>query len=154
MQINFENVFADSFETYKVFKDLKIKDVGVRNEKSPKTIWQILNHLILWQNHQLNILTEYDIHKQFWEIDSWIEKKQPENQKELDLAIQTFDEQIRQFYKELKKINISDLLLENKLKAIHEAATHLNFHLGEIIHLRRLLGEYPMPEKMKAFLNN
>jgi hypothetical protein len=152
--ISFENVFSESFHTYKAFSGLKVEEVGIRLERSPKTIWQILNHLILWQNHQLEIISECITQKQFWEIDSWIEDKKPSDQAELDKAIQTFDEQISQFDREIKSIRVADLKLEQKIKAIHEAATHLSFHLGEVIHIRRILGEYPMPEQMKEFLAN
>ena len=154
MTINFENIFAESFDTYKAFKDLKIEDVGIKLKRSPKTIWQILNHLVLWQKHQLSILTAGNAHKEFWEIDSWIEAKEPNSQLDLDKTIQIFNEQIHQFNLEIKRIRVTDIFFEQKLKAIHEAASHLSFHLGEVIHLRRILGEYPMPDQMKEFLNN
>jgi hypothetical protein len=152
MHMNFENIFAASFDTFKVFKDLKVKDVGLRLENSPNTIWQILNHLILWQAHQLSLVTILEQQEPFCETDSWIEEKQPHSQVELDKTVQTFNEQLSRFVFEMKGLRTTDASLEQKLKALHEASTHLAFHLGEIILLRRMLGDYPMPNQMKEFL--
>lgn len=151
MIINFENIFAESFDTFRAFRDLKVDDVGDKSDRSPNTIWQTLNHLILWQNHQLKILTQKDTGKQFWELDSWIKERQPKSQHQLDNTVESLGKQIDQFYIEIKKLRITDSCFEEKIKAIHEAANHLAFHLGEIIHLRRILGNYPMPDQMKEF---
>lgn len=154
MDINFENIFSGSFDTFKVFRNLKPVDVGDKPLTSPSTIWQTLNHLILWQEYQLNLISGNGNHKQFWESETWIAEKQPKNQQDLDKAVEEIDRQIGQFKVEIKNLSMDDKRVEQKLKIIQEAAMHLSFHLGEIIHLRRILGEYPLPDQMKEFLND
>ncbi|MDO6389670.1 hypothetical protein Q4E40_06000 [Pontibacter sp. BT731] len=44
----FEAVFLDSFDTFKVFDHLTAQEIGRNLPMAPKTIWQILNHLIAW----------------------------------------------------------------------------------------------------------
>jgi hypothetical protein len=87
MDINFENIFSGSFDTFKVFRNLKPVDVGNKEHASPGTIWQTLNHLIFWQAYQLKLISGNASQKQFYESETWIAAKQPKNQLDLDKAV-------------------------------------------------------------------
>ena len=152
MNINFEHIFSDAFDTFKVFEGLSPETVGDILPNSPSTLWQILNHLLLWQEHGLKQLIGGGDDKAFWELDSWIAEKQPENQQALALAVERFYQQLNAFKGEVEKLRMDDPYVEQKLRILHEAAIHLSFHVGEAVLCRRLLGQYPMPAQMKEFL--
>jgi hypothetical protein len=56
MPNHYQALFAHSFDTFKVFDNLTLGEISNTPVNSPKTIWQILNHLIAWQNYQLTQL--------------------------------------------------------------------------------------------------
>lgn len=150
--INFSVIYADSFNLYKVFDNLNMEDVSMHVEEVPKTFWQLLNHLVSWQAHQLQQLG-LAVNKEINEPETWIEAKIPESQKELDSLVHIFKNQIDTVRKEVYQLTLEDPHIEFKLKTIQEMATHLSFHLGEIIVLQRMLGKYPLPHQMREFLN-
>lgn len=60
--------------------------------------------------------------------------------------------QIGLFKETLRSLSVEGPFVNEKLAIIQESALHLSFHLGEIIHVRRTNGNYPLPHKMKSFL--
>jgi uncharacterized damage-inducible protein DinB len=150
--MNFSNIFAESLDTFKVFDNLEVTNVGERLPNSPKTIWQILNHLTAWQAHQLGQLMYPSNQATFHESLSWISEKTPDSQQELKQSVQQFYTQIEDLKKLLCQLTQEEPALESKLKIIQHLTSHLAFHVGEVVHLRRILGEYPQPEHMQEFL--
>jgi hypothetical protein len=55
-------LFADSFDTFKVFDKINTQQASLTNNNS-KSVWQILNHLIIWQDYQINKLCNNKRHK-------------------------------------------------------------------------------------------
>lgn len=151
--MDFYTIFVESLDTFKVFENLAANKVGERLPNSPKTIWQILNHLIAWQAHQLDQLTNPSHITHFNESLSWVSEKNPASQYELDQAVQHLYTQVADLKKLFRQLTIEDSLLEYKLKIIQHLTSHLAFHVGEVVHLRRILGEYPQPEQMQEFLH-
>lgn len=149
----FEELFKDSLDTFKVFDNLTIKETGHYLQKAPKTIWQILNHLIIWQNHQLIRLQETEREVGINEQLSWIEEEQCGSQEELDKAIAIFQNQLQYVKNEILKFDLEDPELQRKLRVVQDLSVHLSFHLGEVILMRRITGKYPLPHQMKGFLN-
>lgn len=99
------------------------------------------------------MILDKDHHKEFRELESWIAEKQPKSQKDLDKAVERMNRQIAQFRNTIKNLSLQEEKIEQKLKVIQEAASHLSFHVGEIILLRRSLGQYPFPHQMQEFLH-
>lgn len=54
--VNFNKIFADSFEDFKVFENLDASQASMSSSGAPNSIWQILNHLIIWQDYLLKNL--------------------------------------------------------------------------------------------------
>ncbi len=150
--MNFYTIFAASLETFKAFDNLEVTHAGQQLANSPKTIWQILNHLIIWQEHQLNQLAHLSEEISFDELSSWIPEKSPRTDKELSITVQEFEYQLATLKQILRQLVLTDVQLEAKLKIIQTISSHLSFHIGEVIHLRRVLGTYPQPEQMADFL--
>ncbi len=145
-------LFANSFDTFKVFDKLDIQQASLINNNSPKSIWQILNHLIIWQEYQIEKLRDNDT-KEIKEIDTWCVEKTVTDQSLLNDNITKFKKQIEKLRVELTKLTTDPKDFEQKLKIVQDLTVHLSFHLGEIVLIMRQNGHYPMPGEMRSFLN-
>ena len=153
MSSQFETLFADSFDTFKVFDNLTLSEISDTPTNSPKTIWQILNHLITWQNYQLTQLKNIQQHIELDEEATWIDDQNPSDQQGLNSALVTFKNQQQQLADEISAFESNDLYINQKLKIVQDLSVHLSFHVGEVILMRRMAGTYPLPHQMKDFLN-
>jgi len=147
----FQILFKDAFDTFKVFYAINLKETGHVSPKAPKTIWQILNHLIAWQAYQIDLLQSVES-VILNEEASWISQLETDSQDELEKAVSRFDSQIQQINNEVSNLYSDDPLIYTKLKILQDLSVHLSFHLGEIILMRRMMGTYPLPQEMKEFL--
>ena len=145
-------VFAHSFKTFKALHHLTVAQAGETIGQSPKTIWQILQHLLIWQTHQLRALQGNPEGESVAESDTWLAARAPESAQALESAIGAWEQQLQGFAQFPSALRSDDPALAKKVALLQEASTHLSFHLGEIILLRRLQGSYPMPHQMKEFL--
>jgi uncharacterized damage-inducible protein DinB len=149
--MTFDNVFSDSFDTFKVFDDITIEKASLTHTNTPKSIWQILSHLITWQEFQLNKLKGIET-QNINELDTWIKEKVVSDHKHLLENIKKFHDQIDQIKLLTNQLTTETKKIEEKLKIIQDLTVHLSFHIGEIILIMRQNGHYPMPNEMKMFL--
>jgi hypothetical protein len=149
--MNLELLFSHSFDTFKVFNKLDIQQASLTNNNSPKSVWQILSHLIIWQDYQINQMCDITT-ENINEIDTWVEDKNISDQSILNDNIAKFEKQIERVKIELTKMTIKQKDIEQKLKIVQDLTVHLSFHLGEIVLSMRQNGHYPMPNEMTAFL--
>lgn len=149
----FEELFSASFDTFKVFHNLTAQESGSNLPAAPKTIWQILNHLIVWQEFQLNLLQSPESEVELNEQMTWNAEEFCESQERLNETIAKFYHQFDCMKEEISKFDLSDPRLQRKLKVVQDASVHLAFHIGEIVLMRRMTGHYPLPHQMKVFLN-
>jgi len=153
MFMNYQYIFSESFDTFKVFESLTIEKVNKTIEGMPQTIWQILNHLAIWQTHQIMLLKgDKSGNATFDEQASWLEGKYVQHQKELDERIEMLTTQIAWIKHFIESLNPHEHTPENELKIIQDMSTHLSFHLGELVLIMRMNGDYPLPHQMKVFL--
>jgi hypothetical protein len=145
-------LFKDSFDTFKAFDNLTIEQVSQTSYNTPKTVWQILNHLTVWQDYQLRLLRNEFVDVDIHEIDTWTESPTVNNQKLLDEKVKEFKGQIDSIKSKINDLVQADRGYEIKIKIVHDMALHLSFHLGEIISLRRTHRNYPWPNEMEQFL--
>lgn len=151
--IQFDALFKGAFDTFKVFDDLTLDKISPDIHKAPKTIWQILNHLINWQRHQLQLLADATNITEINEQATWIAGEQPKSQEDLNNAIFIFHNQLKQVEEEISKIDINATGVQQKLHLVQDVSVHLSFHVGEVILMRRMAGTYPLPHQMKDFLS-
>jgi hypothetical protein len=150
-KLDFEDIFFDSFDTFKVFDDLKLEQVNEAAPNTPKTVWQILNHLIIWQQDQLNMLNGKTDLLSINETETW-NVTHPEEQRIVDNAVLTFKDQIKSIKAIIASLSTDMPDIQVKLKTIQEITNHLSFHVGEIILIRRQMKNFPLPGEMKKFL--
>ena len=152
LTMQFETLFSEAFDTFKVFENLTFSIVAQKIPETPKTLWQILNHLIIWQENQLLLIAGNVPKKLIPEIETWIEAEMPIDQHNIDNAVSTFNTQLHTIKTILSTLSLEQTDIEFKLKKLLDMSNHLSFHLGEIILMRRQCKTYPMPEEMKLFL--
>lgn len=153
MKLELNKIFEGAFDTFKVFSQLTVNQASETLKDTPKSTWQILNHLIIWQAYQIKLLKgERTSH--ISEFDTWSCSKQIDDQNTLDKVINLFNNQIEEIKNELTKSIVEIESLGNRIKLFQELASHLSFHLGEIILIRRQLRNYPLPHEMNSFLNS
>ena len=151
-KVNFEYIFQNAFDTFKVFETIPFEISGTLIEGHSKTIWQTLNHLISWRAHQLLQLKNRCVKIDFIEAESWITQTEPTNLDEWKKAINIFNKQTEKLQKIILQLDSSEVRLEEKLKLIQDSSTHLCFHLGEIILIARQKNKYPKQSEMNEFL--
>jgi uncharacterized damage-inducible protein DinB len=150
--IDLNHLFHDSLDTFKAFENLDLKSSGANQESFPGSVWQILNHLIIWQEYQLKILRKQEPETDIHEGDTWIKEKMPPSEEVLQVAVEQFKEQSLAIKAEIAKLPSTSESLGKQLKTIQDLTLHLSFHLGEVVLIRRIQGSYPLPHQMKAFL--
>lgn len=153
-KLNFNYIFKNAFDTFKVFDTIPFEISGDVSEGYSKTIWETLNHLIVWREFQIQKLTNVDAAIDFDESESWISESKPNNLNEWNIKISAFKNQAKLIDNLIENLDSSDLQLEEKLKLIQDSSTHLSFHLGEIIVIARQKNKYPQPSEMNEFLKN
>lgn len=152
-KLNFKFIFQNAFDTFKVFEIIPIEISGILIEGHSKTIWETLNHLIIWREFQIRKLTNIIAKVDFNESESWIAESKPNNLNEWKIKVSEFRSQTEKIENLIENLDSSDLKLEEKPKLIQDSSTHLSFHLGEIILIARQKNKYPKPNEMNEFLN-
>ena len=151
--INFNYIFKNAFDSFKVFETIPIEISGILIEGHSKTIWETLNHLIKWREILIQKLTNINENIDFDESESWIADSKPKNENEWKIKKSEFSNQTEKIKKIIENLDYSELKLNEKLRLIQDASTHLSFHLGEIILIARQKNKYPKPSEMNEFLN-
>ena len=112
------------------------------------TPWQLLEHLRLAQKDLLDFCANPRyVHALKWPDDYWPQNALPETQADWENSIKTINENLDEFIELLKKSeNIYALLGhgtgQTLLREAMLIADHNSYHTGEIIVLRRLLGNW------------
>lgn len=152
MKIELSKIFDGAFDTFKVFNQLTVHQARETLEGTPKNIWQILNHLVIWQAYQIKLLKGEGTNH-INEFDTWSCDNRIKDQNKLDRIVNQFNIQIEEIKNELTQSILEIESIGNRIKLFQELASHLSFHLGEIILIRRQLRNYPLPHEMSTFLN-
>jgi len=147
-----EYIFFDSLDTFKVFDNLDLNEVNYKSTETSETIWQVLNHLINWQQYQIEVIDGKASPKDI----AGKETRITGDVTELSLvnsAIATFKSQSDHIKTVISGLSAEAPETESKLRSIKEIRDHLSIHIKEIITTRRQLNGYPMPGEMTEFLS-
>jgi uncharacterized damage-inducible protein DinB len=131
---------------------LNDEQIGSRPAKAPHSIYQILWHMIYWQEYELaNIAGKppsYPTHA----IESWPPETAPRNLSEWNETIQKFAAGLKR-YEALLDDPAADwerVVNAKKNETVRDVVwmivAHNSHHLGQIIMLRQQLGAWPPPK--------
>ena len=145
-------LFEQSFDTFKVFDNLTVANSSSDQQTFPASIWQILQHLLVWQEHQLAQLQGGFLMESFDEKGSWNSGRVPSSEAVLQVAVAKFKQQLVQMHAHAnqEKREIPEVLRQGLI--LQDVALHLSFHVGEVVLMRRFQGSYPLPAHMQEFL--
>ncbi|MBC5991925.1 DinB family protein [Pontibacter cellulosilyticus] len=131
-----------------LLKDLSAETAGKTVQDLPYTIWQLVDHMRYTLEDILEFINNPNYQEPNWPDDYWPKEKAPGNQAALDKSINAISkgkqEMIKlvqdtsnDLYKPFPHGDGQTLLREALLVAEHNA-----YHVGEVIVLRRLLGDW------------
>ncbi len=129
-----------------VFDGLEWESAGARPEAAPHTIFQILNHLVYWQDFALRWLGGSKPETPEHAADSWPGEEAPADRADWERAVERF----RTGFAELDRhADESDLFAtlgpKSALEILQLIASHNSYHGGQVAALRRALGAWPPP---------
>ncbi len=129
-------------------KDIPFDDLSKRPNNLPYSIWQLTEHIRITQKDILDFSTNDNYKALNWPDDYWPKETAPENEAAWKKCIDEIQKDLKTFIELLKDEN-ADLLTpfahgdgQNLLREALLIADHTGYHTGEIIVLRRLLGNW------------
>jgi uncharacterized damage-inducible protein DinB len=135
------------FET--IIKDVAPELRGAVPEGLPYSPWQLLEHLRLSQQDILEFCRNPNYVEKHWPDDYWPSAAGPPDTKSWEKSVREFGEDQRAF-QQLASTASVDLLAkiphgtgQTYLREILLVADHNAYHLGQLVAVRRLLGDWP-----------
>ena len=132
----------------KVVEKFPLKHQGIVLEGLPYSAWQLLEHIRLAQADMLEFCTSKDYQEKKWPDDYWPKSPEPPNARAWEVSVRKIKADREQFIKLIsnpKADLFAPLPWGNGQTLLHEACLiidHNSYHLGEIVTVRRLQGNW------------
>ena len=132
----------------KILEGIRLENAGKQVEELPYTLWQLMNHLriALWDILEFSRSPDYQSPP--WPEGYWPEEKAPKNQEALDSCRKAIFEGLEEM-EQLVQDKANDLFTpfpHGKDQTLFREALlvveHNAYHLGQIVLIRRLLGDW------------
>lgn len=140
-----ENAHADPLE---VFEGLQWETAGEKPENCLYSVWQLLNHMIFWQDYYLAFLKgRVPNHPENDKV-SWPHETTPSTETEWSDAFLRFSEGLKEAENEAKKdlMERKDPILERtRGDILATLMAHNSYHTGQVALIRQLIGAWPPP---------
>jgi uncharacterized damage-inducible protein DinB len=137
-------------EMTKAFEGLDWKLAGIRPTRVEHSIFQLLHHILYWQEWAVKWLDGEDPPIPKRASESWPEEPAPASLQEwkktiarLDLVLEDLER--RAGDSDLFRKQISMGAEKSRLEMLHTIAGHNSYHLGQVVLLRQLLAAWPPP---------
>jgi hypothetical protein len=129
-----------------VLEDLTVEIAGCQVQNSPYTIWQVLKHLNFWQERFIGYIKEENTPPVLQAKEGWSFPLSPQSPEELDKEIQKFNSGLKTIMSLTQsELNKKAQKYETGYDVLQAMASHISYHLGEIVLLRRIIGAWPPP---------
>lgn len=118
---------------------------------SPHTVFQVLRHMIYWQDISLARMNEDSPAEPQTAAEGWSFPMAPEDDSDWEATVASFAEGLRTIE---ERIANPDIDLDRVVDARHKRTTreqilmvssHNSYHLGQLVQLRLQLGSWPPP---------
>lgn len=127
---------------------LTYKQTGIKVERLPHTIWELIEHIRIGQADILEFCKNPDYEELDWPSDYWPESHQPESEEELEASIKA----VRNGLDEMQKMvrnpgnDLQTTFDHGEGQTLFREAMlivdHNAYHIGQIVQIRRLLGSW------------
>ena len=123
---------------------------GERVARSPHTIFQVLHHMIYWQEIALSRMRDESPPDPDSADEGWDFPEKPEDDSDWEAAVASFAESLRSVEALIADPQYDlDRTVGRDRTALGEVLMvqgHNSYHLGQIVELRRQLGSWPPPK--------
>lgn len=131
----------------KILKRLSAEVATKRISENCHTIWELLHHMIFWQDICLDAIDDKDVEWNRSKSENWPKADMKLDQKALDERITYFLNGIESFSERAASVELESSMRawpkSTKVFAIQTIAQHNSYHLGQVVVLRQALGDWP-----------
>lgn len=127
---------------------LTYKQTGIKVERLPHTIWELIEHIRIAQADILEFCKNSDYEELDWPADYWPESHQPESEEELQASIKAIREGLEEM-RDMIRNPENDLQTpldhgdgQTLFREAMLIVDHNAYHIGQIVQIRRLLGSW------------
>src|SRR5579863_4081118 len=125
-------------------KDLPKELRGIKPDRLPYSIWQLVEHIRLAQWDMLEFSKDGQHQSPKWPEGYWVKEATPSNDAAWEKSIKQINADRNEFIKLLRQENIYQKIPHGDgqtiLREALQIADHNAYHIAEIIVIRRLLG--------------
>lgn len=129
-----------------VFDGLDWKLAGLRPAGAPHSLFQLLSHLVFWQDWVAKWLGGETPPVPKHAAGSWPVEPNPASKEDWERTVKVFREGLKALEHGART---TDLLnkrgKKSRLEMLQSIASHNSYHLGEAVFLRQILGSWPPP---------
>lgn len=134
-------------ETRHVFSTLEWKTAGLRPEGAPHSLFQVLNHMIFWQDWVLKWLEGKKPRLVRHASGSWRGAIAPTTRAKWVQAVRRFERGLDALDRHARKNELlSKRGKKSRAEMLQTIGAHNSYHAGQAVLLRRMLGEWPPPK--------
>ncbi|SHN08501.1 DinB family protein [Mucilaginibacter sp. OK098] len=127
-------------------KGLNPKLRGVKPDNMPYSIWQLVDHIRIAQWDMLQFSKDADHKSPKWPDEYWPTESEPVDDDAWKGSIEQIDSDLDEFIELLEHSDIYQPLEhgdgQSILREALQLADHNSYHIGEIIAIRRVLGDW------------
>lgn len=133
-------------EAGKVLDGLDRERAGVRPEGAPHSVFQIVNHLVFWQDHALAWLAGEKPPTPAHDAESWPGPECPTDGAAWEGAAARFAAGLERLRRHASEDDLAARRgTKTVLYVLQIVAAHNSYHLGQVVLLRQQLGAWPPP---------
>jgi hypothetical protein len=119
---------------------------GVKPPNMPYSIWQLVEHIRIAQWDMLQFCKDASHTSPKWPDDYWPAKNAPEKDTAWNESLKQIDADLDEFIELIKRADLYQKIPhgqgQNILLEVLQVADHNAYHIGEIIGLRRMMGDW------------
>lgn len=127
-------------------KDLPAHLRGVKPANLPYSIWQLVEHIRIAQWDMLKFCKDCDHTSPKWPDDYWPKETSPEDDSAWNASLKQINDDLDEFISIMEHSDIYQTITngdgQNILREALQIADHAAYHIGEIVAIRRFLGDW------------
>lgn len=134
-------------EAKAVFAGLGWQAAGTRLDAVQHSVFQLLNHMIYWQDWVIEWLDGKKPPIPKHAAGSWPGGAGPSGSEEWARAVRRFQTGLEDLNRRARKADLfaTHGKKKTRLEMLHTIASHNSYHAGQVVLLRRMLGAWPPP---------
>ncbi len=133
-------------EVKNAFAGLDWKLAGIQPESATHSAFQLLNHIVYWNEWVLKWLDGQRPQVPEHAAGSWPGGPAPADVEEWESAVRRFERGLDDMTRQAKQDNLlAKGGAKTRLEMFQSIASHNSYHLGQVVSLRRRLASWPPP---------